>query len=283
MPPVAIAAASVAAAAIPAIAGAGSDVTVSRRELKLAPEGELERFAGQSQLEQFQAIQGIVSEGPGVEDVTRALEGTRGLAAQLGELSKTGFVPTAGDITGATQLAERLFEPERVRQAQLFERQRTQTERLSARLGRPVNDPILQARLLRAQSEQAAVTGAQQRAFGTQIAFQRPQERLGLQQQQVGILAGLGSQALANRTALLGLGQQLAASERQFRLEAAGKTVTQTGGGGFKGAVEGGLAGFGAFSSAFSMFGGKLNRPDSTGGTGGAGGSPQSPFLLGNF
>ena len=99
---------------------------------------------------------------------------------------------------------------------------------MSAQLGRPVNDPIIQAKLAQQQSQQQSVLGAQQTAFGSQFALNLPQQRLGFQAQGASVLQDLANRAQTNRQVALSLGSSIQNLERNFRLDAGLKTSNST-------------------------------------------------------
>jgi len=141
---------------------------------------------------------------------------------------------------------------------QAFQQQNLRANQLAAQLGRPANDPIIQARLAQEQMQGAERLGAAQSAYASEYAQQLPQQRLGYTAQLTDVRNSLASQAMANRQALLGLGQSLQAGERNWRLN----TGTQwsqgqsESGGGLKGAL-GTIAGLASTAaSVYSGFGG---------------------------
>lgn len=273
MPPAAIAAAAVGGAVIGGVAGSQKDVVETERRRLLGAPSDLEKLGLQVQQEELGTLRDFVSQGPSGDDLQASLTAQRGLAARFGELSETGLLPTSQDITRTSGIAQQIFAPEQTALEQFFRRQETEAQRTSARLGRPVNDPILQSKLRTGFLEQQALLGARTGSFAAQLALQQPQQRLSLQQAQASVLGGLASQALQNRQTLLGLGQQIANSERNFRLQSAPEIGRQTSGGGLKGGLLGGLSGaatLGGAAAGFGGGGGGLPLP-------GFGGGQQSP------
>ncbi len=238
--------------------------------VRLALESAEEKQFRETTAEQFGQLRGLVGAGPGQQDVQAGLGAQRDLAAMLQQLSQTGGLPGQQDISAARGLAADIFAPEQQAIRAGFGEQQQRTAQLAAQLGRPVNDPILQARLAQEQTRQLGALGARQTAFSAEQAQRLPLQRLGFAGQLADVRSGLASQALANRQTLLGMGQQLQQAERQFRLGTGTRfsTAEQQSGGGLGGAISGGLAGFGQFASVGQKFG--LN-PFSFGGGGGQG------------
>lgn len=215
------------------------------------------------------------------QDIAGARGAQTGLAQMLEGYSKTGGLPSEQDITGANQVAQNLYNPQRVALQQSFTEQNTEAQRLAARLGRDVNDPILQAKLRTGFMNQQAGLEAGQGAFAQQFALQQPERRLGYAGQRADILGGLATQAFQNRAAIMGLGSNLFNTERQFRANTAERygTNQQQSGGGLGGAITGAIGGAGSgfqvgqgiqnmFQPSFQPFG---PRNQFTGGTGGTG------------
>jgi hypothetical protein len=177
----------------------------------------------------------------------------------LQQFSQGGYMPSQQDNAQAQAFAQSQFAPQQVAQDQQFTQEKQRANQLAAQLGRPVNDPIIQARLSQERMQSQERLGAQQGAFASQFAMQQPQQRLGYTGQLAELQSGLASQAMQNRQALIGLGSQLQGQDQQFRLGAANRSSTTTGGGGMAGAISGGLAGFGSGMSLAGMFGGGGN------------------------
>lgn len=241
---------------------------------------DLEKLGKDVQQQGLSDLQKFVNAGPGEQDITSALGSQRGLAAMLGQYAAGGNQPTAQDIAQAGQFTNQIFAPQQEQQRQMFEDQATQARRLSAQMNRPVNDPVLQAKLAQEQARQQAMLGAQQTAFSADYAMQQPGQRLNFAGQQTSVLQGLADQAMKNRSAITSLGSGIREAERSFRLQAgrnqgSNTTTTQTGANAFD-VIGGGLSLLGAASGipgVGSMFGG-------SGGGGGSGGQA-SPFSLG--
>ncbi len=236
--------AAIGGAALGAIAGGMQDKSGGSQVsgIRVAPETQLEQFAGKDLLERLKQLGSIVDQGPGAQDQTQALTDVRSLADMLRGFSTGGANPTQADITQSNTLFDALYSP-------AFRQQEQQAARLAAQLGRPVNDPIIQARL---RSEQANQRGA----FVAQQSFNAPRERLGFAQQLANVSGGLASQALANRQMLLSQGSQLREQDRQYRINTGERygSFEQYSGGGLKGALTGAIGGAGAGLQAASMF-----------------------------
>ncbi len=236
-----------AAAAIPAamavvggIAGSqgerASQSTNGRSNVFLAPESELGKAAKDAQLTNLKSFQGLVDAGANQGDVGSAAGSQRSLADLLDSFSKGGFMPTEQDTAQATHLADQLLAPS-------FRQQGIDANRMAAKMGRPINDPILQAKLRTAEADQRGTFIAQQ-------AQQLPLQRLGFATQLSDVRNNLASQAMSNRQAILGIGGNILGQEQNMQLGAASRTndsqVNQQSGGGFGGFLTGAIGGAGA-------------------------------------
>jgi hypothetical protein len=145
--------------------------------------------------------------------------------------------------------AQRLFAPQQEALNQQFMDMNTDANRLSARLGRAGNDPIIRNKLFQEKSRQQTMLNAQMGSYATQLPEIQANRVMQLGGQLSNLRQGLASQALQNRQTLLGMGNELANSERQYRLNTADRTnaTSQTqstsSGGGFSGFLSGALAG----------------------------------------
>lgn len=195
----------------------------------------------------FGQLQGLTNQGPGSQDVSNSLNSSRSLADMLGQYAKSGGSPSAADLSTGNSLAQSVFAPQQTALNQSFINQTTDANRLAARLGRSVDDPILQAKLRTGFMNQQAQLNSQQGAWGTQYAMNLPGQRLNYAGQQSNILSNLASQAMQNRTALLNIGDQLGQQERDFRIQTGTRWAngSQSSGGGIGGAIAGGLGGLG--------------------------------------
>jgi len=254
--------AAIGGAVLGGVAGAQEDVTTQTREISLPLQTRTEVELEQEPLRRFRMLEEFAAVGPGRPDVARAFQAQRELAETVGR-------GPAVLLSRGQAVAERLFAPQRLALQQQFEQAGIETGRLSAQLGRQVDDPILRAKLAQAQGRQLGVLGAQQGAVALQLGQQFGQQQLTGQVGRAQILGGLGQQAFGTQQALLGLGSQLIQTERAFRLQQAGQTVTGVSGGGLKGAITGALGGAA----------GGLKLAQGFGGGGGISGTP-SPFGL---
>lgn len=241
-------------AALGALAGSQQSQSTQTTTRNIAPESELEKQIAGMQPGQLSALTGMVGAGAGQTDVATGLQSQRGLAAMLEQYAQGGYLPSEADTAQARQFAATQMQPQQVALQQAFEGQNQRAAQLASQLGRPVNDPIIQARLAQEQMRQGAQLSAQEGAMASQFAMQMPQQRLGYTAQLADVNANLASQAMANRQALLSLGSQLQTNERNWRLGTSTTSTTQTGGGGLQGAISGGLAGFGAGAGIANMF-----------------------------
>ncbi len=209
-------------------------------------------------------IAGMVDKGPGASDVEASTATTRDYAKLLKQYgTQGGNDPTQQDINGASGLADKLFAGQRTAMNQGFDDQRTEFARRAALMGRGSNDPILAAKLAQEQTRQSSLLDANQGSWSTQYAMQQPMQRLGFLGQRADVMSGLASQAMNNRTALLNMGTSMLNNERSWRYQTANKwgTSTQESGGGFKGAMNGLIAGFGAGAGTGGMGGGQTSSP----------------------
>jgi len=241
---------AVAGGALGAIAGSQQDRSgsSSRSGIDVGPETALEGLATKDITKQYTDLQGMVGLGPGNEDITKSLGSSRSLADLLEAYSKGGFMPGQNDINSANQFTQSIFAPQQTAMNQQFQDQQTQANRLAAQLGRPVNDPIIQAKLAQEQSRQNAMLQSQQTSYSAQYAQNLPMQRLGFASQLADVRGNLASQAMANRQALLSLGQNLRNDDRNYRIQTGTRWGDQSNfsGGGLAGAINGGLAGAGA-------------------------------------
>lgn len=276
------------------IAGAKGKKSVTENEqtsqLEVSPMGAQEALAQGVASGSLGQLQGLVGQGPGTQDVTAGLGAQRDLASMLQQYAQGGFMPGESDFQAAQKFAQGAFAGQQESLNQQFADQQTEARRLAAQLNRPVNDPILQAKLAQQQMRSQQQLAADQRGVATQFAQQLPGQRLDFAQQRAGVLQGLASQALSNRSNLLSLGSQLQGQQQQFRL-ATGKQVqtnTQTSksGGGLMGAISGALGGASAGAGVANLFGAAGSQSiGSLLGLGGGGGASglQMPGLSGGM
>jgi hypothetical protein len=267
-----------------AIAGGQKDTSNSSSQsgMDLAPETELEKLTTGSITDYYKQLQGLTNAGPGQSDVTAAVGSQRDLASMLESFSKGGFMPGQADITSANNLASQLFKPQQTSLDQSFQQQDQNAARLAAQLGRPINDPIIQAKLGQEKMRQQAMLSANQGAYSAEYAQNLPMQRLGFSAQLSDVRNNLASQAMSNRQAILSLGSQLREQDRGYRINTATRwnNSQQSSGGGIAGAINGGMAGVGAGFGMMSSIAGTnlMNRTPSmnAAGSGGSGGGSYS-------
>lgn len=236
---------------------------------------QLENTAYQGQRDMYSQLTGLVNAGPGASAVSDATGAGNQFADLLQSFLNNKGLPGQEQISYANNYASKLFDPQRVALQQSFTDQNVQGQRLAARLGRSGADPVLQAKLGIEQTRQQQMLSSQQGAFAAQTANGMPQQQLGMSEALFNVRQNLATQAFNNRSTLLQLGNQLTASERNYRVATATRNNSTTGsnngssGGGLGGAIAGGLAGagagFGAAGGLSSMFSGSTK---SVGGVG---------------
>jgi hypothetical protein len=217
----------------------------------------------------YDALRSFTDAGPGSQDVSSSLNSSRSLADLLGQYSQSGGLPSSGDINSANSFANNIFAPQRTALQQSFTQQETDANRLSARLGRSIDDPILQAKLRTGMMNQSAMLNSQQSAFGSDLALKLPGQRVDYASRQADVLGNLASQAFKNRAALLSAGSNLNQSQIDLRFRSGIQHGEQSGGGGVGGAITGALGGAGGMASAYSGLAGLFGA----GGSGGGGGT----------
>jgi hypothetical protein len=284
---------AIAGGALGALAGGLGKKSSQTSQVHLAPESQLEKDSGAMLQSSLGQLQGLVGAGPGQGDVEAGLSAQRGLASLLQQFSQGGFLPGQQDFQQAQQFTNSVFAPQQQQMSQQFADEDLELQRLAARTGRNVNDPVLRNKLAQTRGNLQSQLGAQQTSFMSQFAQQMPQQRLGYAQQFAQVQGGLASQAMANRQALLSMGSGIRQQEQQFRLGSASRTLSGSEGGGLGGAIAGGMAGFGAgagqqqnLNTMMGQIGGGLSQagswlakqfaptPQAAGGFGGAGGGP---------
>jgi hypothetical protein len=234
---------------------AGAQGRTQTTSINVGEANALETQGYNTQLEQLKELEKMLGAGSGftAADAGAASTGARDLVTALQGALATGGMPTQADIASSNTLAQQLFAPQQTGLNQAFEQQRQMSSRQAARMGRASIDPVLTNLLSQDQTRQQSMLNAQQGQFATQFAQQMPQQRLALQSQLSQAQAGLASQALANRQALLSLGQQLTQSERNWRLGTASQTSSQPGNF-LTGAIAGAGTGFGTYTNLMNAF-----------------------------
>lgn len=240
-------------AIIGAIGGAmgqhGSSHSSGSSGVDLAPASGLENTATTNIGNDYGSLQAMVNAGPGQQDVTNAYNQQGAYSSMLSEFARTGGAASPEDIARAQQQASLQFAPQQVALNQSFEQEQMRAKQLAAQLGRPINDAYIQAQLGKERMNSQQMLAANQGAFIGQQSQQNALSRLGYTAQLTDVQNSLASQAMANRQALLSIGQGIQGSERNFRLGTATRWGQQNGttdsGGGLGGAISGGLAGAG--------------------------------------
>ncbi len=245
----------------------GSSESTSRIDVGTA--GASEKFATGIESDYLKSLTGLVDSGPGSADVTNSYGATKSLADMLAAYSKEGgALPTQGDIDSSNSLASKLFAARSTALNQNFQDQTTAAQREAARLGRDVNDPILQAKLRTGMLRQSDLLNAEQGAAAASLAQAMPGQRLAFATDRVNILGGLAEQAFKNRAAIMGYGSQIKNAERDWRLQTGTRygnsKSNESGGGGIGGAITGALGGLA----------GGLSIGNNLSGMFGAGGAP---------
>lgn len=267
-----------------ASAYAGSQQNSQTGSRQVAGESEQGRLGRETVNANLPQLQQLVGAGPGQQVVRDSNTSNQQLASLLQQFSQGGYMPTAQDTAQSQQYAQQAFQPQQLAIQQQFEEEKQRASQLAAQLGRPVNDPIIQAKLSQERMRSQERLGASQSAFASEFAMSQPQQRLGYTAQLANFQSGLASQAMANRQALIGLGSNLQGQDMNFRMGTAGQT--QTSGGGTAGAIMGGLAGLGAGLSAYGQLsgaGGGGGNNNTTQGTGSFGGNYTTPSYNPNY
>jgi hypothetical protein len=266
-----------------------------RTGVDLKSMSEFERLLYGDMTSGYDQLKGMLSVDPNSREQQAATKEYENFVEMMSGINKTGGMPTAEDMQRAGQFADAIFAPQREALNQSFEFAQQDAAKLAARLNRPINDPIIQAKLQQERMRQTNMLSADRNAFVAQEARSQPFQRLGMQEQlfnaKTGLAdlkAGIASQAMANRMQLLNLGNSLQQQERNWRFQTSDKVGTQSsnssqhsGGGilGGIGAVTGaagsifGMVGSGAQAAGSVMsFGGTGMASGALGGLGGGGG-----------
>lgn len=231
---------------------AGSQKQGQSQSVQLAPPSASELAGEQAVVSNLPILQQLINAGANQQDVTAGLGAQRSLGDLLAQYAQGGFLPSQQDFTTAQGFATSAFAPQQTAINQQFEQQQQRVAQLSAQLGRPVNDPILQAKLSQERMQAQERLGAQQSAFVSDFAQNLPMQRLQFTGQLADVRSQLASQAMANRQALIGLGSQLQAQGQQFRAGTASRSVE--GGGGLLGGITGALGGVSSFMKLGKLF-----------------------------
>ena len=198
--------------------------------IRVAPETALEQFANPMLQRQLQGFEGLVNAGPGNAQMQAGVTGMEDYAKMLGNFSSPQglFAAQQQGIDQYSKLGDMIFGGQ-------MRQQQQEAQRLAGRLGRPTNDPILQAKLAQQRSDTVG-------AFAAQQSMALPGQLAQFGGQRAEVLQGLASQAMANRLALLGMGSQLREQDRGYRINTGERYSTQTQDGSFLSSL-GGIAG----------------------------------------
>lgn len=232
----------------------GGGTTTSTVQKNLQPAGADERRYGSLVNQQLGGLQDLFGQQNYGQFTGQIGSANQNYLDILNRLSQTGGIPTQQQSQAATGFYRDIFAPQQEQLRQQYVQQGYQAQQQAAAMGRPINDPILQAKLLAAQQNAQAGLGAQIASGAAQYAMQLP----GQQAQYAGLAANqvnsLANQAAQNRMTLLGLGNQLQQQQQNFRLGAAGGTTSQQTGGSAGGALGGLLGGFGLGAQGGTYF-----------------------------
>lgn len=263
-----------AASGIAGAVGKGGSSSTSR---SMAGPSALERDAETSNIQSLQGMSSMVNAGPGVGDVQAGSQSQRDLAAMLQQYQEGGNIPTGQDISRAENYASQQFGAQRLGIQQQFQDAQQQYAQQAQIQGRNTLDPVFRNKQNIEMQRQMQMLGAQQGQFASQFAQQQPGQRLNFAGQRASVLGGLASQAMANRQALLQMGNQIQQGQQNFRLGASGSQTQSSQGGGLGGAIAGGIAGLGTaaqtaqgLQSLFSGGGSSTSIPAIGGGFGGS-------------
>lgn len=237
------------------------DITLRNIDVLNQGRSNLEASATASQEALFGSLNQLVGAGPGQSDIAAAMAAQQGYGNLLQQQMAEGGLPSQGQIGAGQQYAQNIFAPQQLMLQQQFNQERVNQQRLAARLGRRANDPVLANKLAFSQGQLQQNLSAQQGAFAAQTAMSLPERQALLAERLASVRGGLASQALQNRVALLNMGNQLSASERQYRINTARRGTTRQEnvlkGGGEGQMLAGVVGGIGQFGGAISeMFGG---------------------------
>lgn len=239
----------------------------------------LEANAYNTQLSSFSDLSQLIGMGPGSSAVQSNNQYQDQYSGQLAQMLQRLNSPTAANVQQNYAQAQQVFAPQQVALNQQFTQANVDSNRLAARLGRAGNDPILRNKLMQEQTRQQTMLNAQQGSYAAQLPQQQAQNLLQVGGALSNLRQGLATQALTNRQTLLGIGGQLTAAERQYRIQTAQKTGSQTSntnnksGGGLGDMISGVLGGVGEFAGMFGSAAGGAVSTTASGFGGMAGGA----------
>lgn len=237
-----------------------SSSSSSSSGINLSPATQAEQNATSGINSDYSSLRSMADQGPGSKDVGAAYGQTNALASMLSDYSKTGGAASQQDILQAQDSAKLQFAPQQVALNQSFTEEKQRAAQLAAQLGRPVNDPYIQAQLGKERMNNQQMIAANQGAYVNQQSQQNSLNRLGYTQQLTDVKNSLASQAMSNRQALLSIGQGIQTNERNFRLSTGTRWGNQqqsvSSGGGLGGAISGAIGGAGIGMGIGKFFGG---------------------------
>ncbi len=247
--------------------------SISGVTLKAA--SDLEKSATGQIGSSFGQLQDMLNRGPGNEAVDASNKEQQSYVDMMRQINSTGGMPTAEDTRRANILADELFAPQQEAAKQAYGFAQQDAAKLAAKLNRPINDPIIQAKLQQEQMRQSSLMSADRTAFVAGEARNSPFQRLQMQGQLADAQGSLASQAMSNRMQLLNLGNSLQQQERNWRLQTSEKygassgTQEQHSGGGAMGGIGAITGAMGQFTnlgtsvvSAFMGGGGQTQQPE---------------------
>lgn len=237
--------------------------------IKLSEASGLEKQATGDIGSQYDFLKNLLSRGPGAEAVDASNNSQNDFVSMLKGINANGGMPTTEDTRRANSFADQLFAPQQEALNQSFTQQNQDAARLAAQLNRPINDPIIQAKLKQEQMRQSSMLNADRSGFVAQEARNSPFQRLQMQGQLADAQGSLASQAMSNRMQLLNLGNSLQSQERNWRLQTGERYGTASGsqhsGGGLSGAFGNMNSVVGSFGGAIGAMGGGFMGQSSTG------------------
>lgn len=228
----------------------GSASSSGYQNINLGQASAAETGGGLAAYDVLKQLQQYANLGPGQEAITGAYGAQNDLARMLQQYYQQGFAPSQADFqTAKTQLAPQY---EALRQSQ--QQAQNQFRETAATTGRGPLDFAFQNKLNQNFANQNLMLGAQQ----SQLASQNSAQRLGFAQDYANLKQGLATQAMQNRLAIAGLGQQIQQTGMNFRLGAAGTSGYQSGQTGSQqgNMLTGAIAGLGTGLSLYNKFGG---------------------------
>lgn len=173
-------------------------------------------------------LSGMISQGPGSQDVAAGLQSQREFADLLQKYQQGGFNPSQADFETARGQVGNLFAGQQESLNQQMQQQQRMAQRNAALTGRGINDPVFQNMQNQMFTNQQQQLEANKTSATQDIANQQPGQRIQYAEALTQTRLGLGNQAMQNRQLLLSLGNQIREQERNFRLNAAGRNTTQT-------------------------------------------------------